>query len=52
MSTTHECPKCNQPMDFQEWDPDVGIMNTYWFCTACDYSELAEYEDDLDLDRP
>ncbi len=47
-----ECPKCGAEMEHQEWDPDVGIMSSYYFCQACDYSEDSEAENDPDIDRP
>jgi hypothetical protein len=31
-------------MEREDYDPSVGIMATYWFCTECDHSELAEYD--------
>lgn len=46
-----ECPKCGAEMNQQEYDPDVGIMSSYYFCQACDYSELADDPDD-DMDLP
>lgn len=39
------CPKCDQEMEHQEYDPSVGILNGGWFCTACD-----EWVDDGDTD--
>ena len=37
------CPKCQQEMERQPCEPDVGIMMSGWFCTACD--EFVEDED-------
>jgi len=39
-----ECPKCGEPMEFEEDDNSVGIVGG-WYCTNCDHTELA---DDLD----
>lgn len=30
----HECPKCGQEMEHEEYDPSVGMMNGGWYCTA------------------
>lgn len=29
------CPKCDQEMQRQEYEPDVGISGG-WFCEKCD----------------
>jgi len=47
--TIHECPKCGEPMEYQEPDPDIGIVGG-WDCFACGYAEL-DVSDDSDLDR-
>jgi hypothetical protein len=47
-----ECPKCGQTMEYQDDDPDTGIVGG-WSCD-CGHSELDpdRYADDFDLDRP
>ena len=50
MSIEHECPKCGEPMEFQEADPDVGIEGPYWYC-SCGHGEPAEYDIDPDWER-
>lgn len=30
------CPKCDQEMERQEYDPSVGVFSGGWFCDACD----------------
>jgi len=30
------CPQCDQEMQYQPYEPDVGIMMGGWFCTECD----------------
>ncbi len=43
------CPKCDQEMERQEYDPDVGVMSGGWFCTTCDVF-IDESEIDLSDD--
>lgn len=31
------CPKCDEEMEHEDYDPSVGMMNGGWFCEACDY---------------
>ena len=38
------CPKCDQEMQRQPYEPDVGIMMGGWYCTECDV--FVEDEDD------
>lgn len=40
------CPKCEQEMQHQDYEPDVGIMCGGWYCTDCDI--FVEDEDDDD----
>jgi hypothetical protein len=39
--TIHECPKCGKPMEYEEGEPDVGIVGG-WLCMspACGHVEL------------
>lgn len=46
MAILHECPKCGQPMELEEADPDVGIMSSFLICFACGVSELVEHDDE------
>ena len=40
MATLHECPKCGEPMEYEECDPSVGIMSSFWFCAPCGVAHL------------
>lgn len=44
------CPKCDEEMEHVEYDPDVGIMSGYFFCTSCDDVSVPDDEDDSALD--
>lgn len=40
-----KCPKCDQEMEYQEYDYSVGILWGGYFCQACD---VAIGEDEVD----
>jgi DNA-directed RNA polymerase subunit M/transcription elongation factor TFIIS len=39
------CPKCDAIMDRVEAEPDVGIENSLYSCTQCDYIEEIDYDE-------
>ena len=49
MSRERECPKCGEPMELQDYDPDCGIEGG-WACTNenCNHGEPYEPDEDLD----
>jgi hypothetical protein len=48
----HRCRLCDLEMEFIEYDPDVGIMSSYWYCDHCAVTEEYEYEPpDCEWDR-
>jgi hypothetical protein len=51
MARSCECPKCGIEMQHQSYDPDVGIMSGYWFCTTCEPSVTVLDEDEPDYDE-
>lgn len=40
------CPKCDQEMEHQDYDPDVGILVGGYFCQTCDV-----FVDDSEIDN-
>lgn len=41
-----QCPVCDEDIteSYQEYDPDVGIMSSWWYCDKCDEFVGDEYE--------
>jgi hypothetical protein len=46
MPADRECPKCGQQMEYQEYDPDCGIMSAGWFCAEDGCEEIFVYAED------
>lgn len=45
-----KCPKCNDEMEHQDYDPSVGILTGGYFCQACDmWIDDADTNDEPDL---
>lgn len=43
------CPKCDCLMEHEGYDPSVGIMRGYYYCSNCDDGETYPEEvDDFD----
>lgn len=31
-----KCPYCEKELEYQEYDPSVGLMNSGWYCDECE----------------
>lgn len=41
-----KCPKCNNVLEYQPSEPEIGIANPYFGCEECDGMGEVKIEDD------
>lgn len=54
MSDDFRCPKCNEPLDYDEVDVGVGVIRGNWGCPECWWTpkdDEVPYPEDGEIER-